>query len=122
MITQEDDLVARRAGLEAQAKFRKFMFKFGVMPCVGLAGLGFLMGLAGANDYSGWPGVFMIALGVIFGVIAGLIWLTAAPGRPALQRRHKGGAQISRLDAPMEAEGVPLGNVRLPEHLSLSIC
>lgn len=52
MITQEDDFAARRAGLEAQAQFRKFMFKFGVMPCVGLAGLGFLMGLTGANDHS----------------------------------------------------------------------
>jgi len=66
MITQEDDLAARRAGLEAQAQFRTFMFKFGVMPCVGLAGLGFLMGLVGANDHSGWPGVFFIALGVVF--------------------------------------------------------
>lgn len=117
MITQEDDLATRHAGLEAQAQFRKFMFKFGVMPCAGLAGLGFLMGLTGANDHSGWPGVFLIALGLVFGGIAGLICLTASPGRPAIQRRHKGGAQISRIDAPMDAEGVPLGNVRMPEHL-----
>ena len=111
MITQEDDLAARRAGFEAQGQFRKFVFKFGVMPCVGLAGLGFLMGLTGANDHSGWPGVFLIALGVVFGAIAGLVCLTASPARPAIQRRHKGGAQVSRLDEPVEAEGVPLGNV-----------
>jgi type IV secretory pathway TraG/TraD family ATPase VirD4 len=117
MITQEDDLAARHEGIEAQAQFRKFMLKFGVMPCVCLAGLGFLMGLTGANDHSGWPGVFLIALGVVFGGIAGLICLTAGPGRPAIQRRHKGGAQVSRLESPMETEGVPLGNVRLPEHL-----
>ena len=117
MITQEDDLAARRVGLEAQAQFRKFMLKFGVMPCASLAGLGLLMGLVGANDHSGWPGVFLIALGVVFGGIAGLICLTASPGRPAIQRRHKGGAQVSRIEAPMEGQGVPLGNVRMPEHL-----
>lgn len=117
MITLEDDLADRRAGLEAQAQFRKIMFKFCVVPLAGIAGLGMLMGLVGANDNSGWPGVFMVALGVIFGGFAGLICLLVGPGRPVVQRRHKGGAQVSCLDTPVEGEGIPLGNARLPERL-----
>lgn len=117
MITQEDDLAARESGLKAQEQFRQFILKFLVLPCGCLVGFGTLMGLTGANDPSGWPGVFLVALGVIFGAISGFVYLSVRPGSPAIQRRHKGGAQVSNLTAPMEAPGVPLGNVRLPEHL-----
>lgn len=117
MITKEDAVDARNAGQDAQAHFRQFVFKFLILPCGGFVGWGLLMGVTGANDHSGWPGVFFVALGVIFGCISGLVYLTARPGSPAIQRRHKGGAQVSRTEAPMEVEGIPLGNVRLPEHL-----